>query len=221
MKDVTDKFGGRFKTAMAFMIAFVTIMSAVAAWRAAVAAGDASNADVAGLAAAVNLEEARALNSQTAYQHFRAFTAYLRYNTLGNLIAEDMANASDEAWPILDRERGTFFTLAVQLEGTFFPKRYLNPENGNYDVQREIGGLLANDEQAKDIHPLPHFEKADRMRTKSNWLVAVLVAFAVALWFFTLAEGWRHVLKYVLALGGLAFTFIGVAGLVALELWTW
>ena len=66
MKDISDKLGGRFKTAMAFMIAFVTVMSAVAAWRASLAAGDASNADVNGLAATINLEESQALNSLIA-----------------------------------------------------------------------------------------------------------------------------------------------------------
>jgi len=219
MKDFSDKLGGRFKTAMAFMIAFVTVMSAIAAWRASLAAGDASNADVAGLAATVNAEESNALNSLTAYQHLHAFTAYLRYSKLGDLIADDMADVTDDAeWQALDRQRAEGYSLATGIEGVFFPSRYRSPESGNYDVDRELGGLQADDERDRDINPVPHFEKADRLRTKSTGLVGVLVAFAIGLWFFSLAEPMRRALKYALGLGGLGFTGIGVVALLALEL---
>lgn len=218
MKDISDKLGGRFKTAMGFMIAFVTVMSAVAAWRAALAAGDASNADVNGLAATINLEESQALNSLTAYEHYRAFTAYLRYTHLGDLLYEDMQAASDADYPILDRQRGDDYALAVELQGQFFPSRYLDPDSGNYQVAREINALVADDERDRDINPAPHFTKADELRTKSNYLVAVLVAFAIALWFFSLAESMRHAFKYALAVSGLVFTGIGVLAILAVEL---
>jgi len=178
-----------------------------------------SNADVAGLAATVNAEQSHALNSLTAYQHLHAFTAYLRYSQLGDLMADDMARAPDAAArQALDRQRAMHYSLATEIEGLFFPARYRNPDSGNYDVERELGGLQADDERDKDLNPAPHFQKADRLRTKSTWLVGVLVAFAAALWFFSLAEPMKHALKYALALGGLAFTGIGVAAMLALEL---
>ncbi len=218
MKDSSDKLGSRFKTAMGFMIAFVTVMSAVAAWRAALAAGDAGNADVSGLAATLNVEESQALNSLTAYEHYRAFTTYLRYTHLGDLLYQDMQTASDADYPVLDRQRGDDYALAVELQGQFFPSRYLDPESGNYQVDREINALVADDARDRDINPAPHFTKADDLRTKSNYLVAVLVAFAIALWFFSLAESMRHAFKYALAVGGLAFTGIGILAILAVEL---
>ena len=218
MEALSDKMGGRFKTAMAFMIAFVTVMSAVAAWRASLAAGDAGNADTDGLAATVHLEESQALNSLTAYQHYRAFTTYLRYSKLGDLFADDMAKAEGDQADTLKRQKEDAYTVAQEIQGQFFESRYLNPDNGNYDVDRELGGLLADDERQQDVAPAPHFDKADHLRSKSTWLIAVLVAFAIALWFFSLAEAMRHVFKYVLALGGFAFTFFGVVALLGLEL---
>ncbi len=219
MKDISDKLGSRFKTAMGFMIAFVTVMSAVAAWRASLAAGDASNADVDGLAATINAEESHALNSLTAYEHYRAFTSYLRYSVLGDLLANDMANATGDERDAMDRQRADAYSLAIEIEGPFFPSRYLNPEKkGDYDVQREIGGLMADDERQKDMAPEEHFTKADQLRSKANGLIAVLIAFAIALWFFSLAEPMKHFLKYGLALGGLAFALIGVVAIVGLEL---
>jgi hypothetical protein len=218
MTDQSVRRSERFKTIVASAIAFVTVMSAIVAWRAALAAGDASNADMAGLAATLNAEETKSLNSLKAYEHYRAFTTYLRYAILGDLLAEDAANAPEEEAAELDQQRGDAYALAIEIESNFFSSRYLDPETGNYDTYRELGEAEADAEQAKDINPAPHFDRADRLRTKSNSLIAVLVVFAVALWFYTLAEGMRHSFKYVLAFGGTLFALIGVGALFALEL---
>jgi hypothetical protein len=213
--DTAEK-SDRFKTIAAVLLAIVTAMGALVAWRAAVAADIASNTDFSGLAATLNAEETRALNSVTAYEHYRAYTAYLRYNELGNVIAQDMPDASEFETPALDRQMSEAWDLATEIQGSFFPNRYLKPD-GSYDTQRELDEAWADAAQQKDLNPDPHFARADRMRAKSTTLIVLLIALAVALWCYTLAETLDHKLRYVLAAGGTLILAGSVIALIVVE----
>ena len=204
----------RFKTVAAILLAGVTVMGAIVAWRAAIAADSANNADARGLAATLNAEETRALNHVNTYEHYRAYTTYLRHNELGNLVAEDLPAAPEDEAKALERQKTDAWDLAVEIQGSFFPSRYLDPD-GSYDTQREIDETWADAEQQKDLHPEPHFGDADRLRNKATTIVILLVPLASALLAFALAESMKHKLKYVLAAGG---SLILVGSLVALLL---
>ncbi len=184
------------------MIAVVTVIGAGVACRAAIASSNASDADFNGLVAAINAEEAAIVNAVTTYQHYHAYTTYLRYNELGNIAAEEtlpeMARLKREAWG-----------LALGLQYSFFPPRYLNPD-GTYDTQRELDESWAEQEQQKDLQPEPHFAAADLARLKTSLLTGALIVFAVAFWFFTLAQAINNRLKYLMVTGGFGFTFIGL-----------
>jgi uncharacterized membrane-anchored protein len=85
-------------------------------------------------------------------------------------------------------------------------------------VDREIGALVSDEERDNDINPDPHFRRADRLRAKSIYLVAVLVFFAAALWFYTLAESTSSMFKYGLAIAGGLCTLIGLFAMLAIEI---
>jgi hypothetical protein len=108
------------------------------------------------------------------------------------------------------------WTLAIGASG-YFPNRYLN-RDGTYDTDRELGEAWAYAAQQKDLYPEQHFARADGLRAQSSWLVAIIILLTVSVWFYTLAEGIDHPVKYVLALGGTGFLLLGAATAVIQEI---
>lgn len=207
----------RFKTVVALFIAFVTVIGAVIAWRAALAADAAGNADADGLAATLNAEETHLLDDVTTYEHYRAYTTYLRNNELGNAISSDLDSITGDQADVLDRQMREAWDIATELQGSFFESRYLDPENGSYDTQRELDGLWADAERQKDLNPDPHLNAADRMRTKSTTLIGLLTVLAASLFCFTLAESVKHKLKFVLAGAGGLLLIASIVALFVIE----
>lgn len=216
METQSTQSGDRFKTIVGVLLAVVTLVGAIVAWRAAVAADAASNTDFSGLAATLNAEETRALNTVTAYEHYRAYTSYLRHNELGNAIAQDLPNASDAEVLSLDRQKTEAWDLATEIQGSFFSNRYLDPD-GSYATQRELDESWADAAQQKDLNPEPHFARADRLRAKSTTLVSILIVLAVSLLCFTLAETLSRSIRYVMGLGGGLLLVISVVALFVVE----
>ena len=202
---------------MAILIALVTLAGAALGTRAALVSTAAGDEDFYGLAASLNAEETKALNTLIMYRNYRAYAAYTRYNVLGDLVAEDWEQASDEAQSeALHQTMRTAWALAVAVN-RFFPARYLN-RDGQYDVERELGEAWAEAAMSKDLDPQPHFAAANVLRGKVSRLLIIIILFTVAVWFFTLAQGLRHALRYVLAVGGVGLTLVGIAATILEEL---
>lgn len=204
------------ETFTAILLALVTVIGAVVAWRASVAADGAGDADFAGLRAAVNAEETRALNAVNAYEHYGAFTAYQRYNALGDLLAEAETTASDDELDVLESQRADMHDLALANQ-SLFPNKFLNRDGTQYFLQRELGELWADAAKEKDLNPGPQFVEADQLREKSNRLLLAVTILGLSLVFFTLVEPASARLQYVmLGLGGLA-ALVGIAVAVFVE----
>lgn len=200
----------RFQTAMAIMIALVTLFGAALASRTALVGVEAGDEDFYGLAASLNAEETKAVNTTTMYGNYRSYTAYTRYNELGNMISEDLDSVTDEVEADeLTHQMNVAWSLAVAVN-YFFPTRYLN-RDGHYDVDRELGEAWAEAAFKKDLYPEPHFALADSLRAKVSQLLTIIIILTGAVWFFTLAQSLRHVIRYVCMLGGLGLTLAGVA----------
>ncbi len=208
--------GNRFKIIVAVLIALVAVIGAAVAWRSALIDDEAGDEDFAGLAAAVSAEETHTSSNSLMYANYRAYTAYVRYNELGNLIAEDLPGVSESEASALRHQMEEAWTLAIGAS-SFFPNRYLN-RDGTYDTDRELGEAWAYAAQEKDLYPEQHFARADRLRAKSSWLVAIIILLTISVWFYTLAEGIDHPVKYVLALGGTGFLLLGAAAAVVQEI---
>jgi hypothetical protein len=218
-EDTLPESGDRLRPMVAVLIALVALWGAVVAWRAAVAADEAGDADSAGLHATLNAEQTRTLNNTTVYEHYRAYTTYLRHTELGNLLATDMEQASEEESFVLDQQRAEAFDSASAIED-FFLSQYLN-RDGSYNTQRELGEAWAEAGKKKDLNPEPHFQEADRLRAKANYLVGVLIGLGLALVCYTMAEGLQPTLRmfrYGLVLAGSLAMLISVAATVAIEL---
>lgn len=196
----------RFKSIMAVIVAVVTVLGAMAACLATVAMSDAADADFAGLDAAIRAQKAHLINEINAYEHYRAFTDYLRYQELGWLLYnssddEQAYTAAKDAWGV-----------AEGIKDSFFKPRYIN-QDGVYDVQRELAEEWADDSTSADLYPPPHFEKSDQLRKRSSFLTADMVVFAFSFWFLTLAQITESGIKYLWAALGILLGLAGILGI--------
>jgi hypothetical protein len=214
--DAQDEKQDRIKTVVAVLLAAVTVMGAVVAWRAAVAGDEAGNADFSGLAATLNSEEARALNSITGYEDLRAYTDYVRYNETGNALADALADAPEDEQAALERQMREAWDLATEIQDRFFENRYVNAD-GTYDLARELDELWADDTLDKDMFPEPHFTRSDRLRAKSTSLVSILIALGAALVLFTLANMLTKAIRYILVAGGTLILLGSVVAVIIIE----
>jgi hypothetical protein len=204
MSNEPEEKESKLETLVAILIALVTVIGAVVAWRASVAADGAGDADFAGLQASLNAEEARALNNINAYEHYGAYVNYSRNLQLGNALADELADnavLSEEAAFMLDRQRAEAYDIA-NANQDLFPNRFLN-RNGDYNVARDVGEAWADAAKQKDLDPNPHYVQADNLRLKTNLLLATLALLGVGLVFFTLVEAagerWQMIM---VSLGG-------------------
>ena len=192
----------RLETVVAILIAFVTVIGAVVAWRSSVADDGAGDADFAGLRASVRAEETRALNSVNAYENYGAYMNYRRYNEMGNLIEADQANAPEQEKSELERQRADNNDLSISNQ-RLFPNKFLD-RDGSYNVKRQMGEMWADAAKENDLNPDPQFVEADQLRDKANWLLAAVAILAIALIFYTLVESFGDRMRYVMvALGSL------------------
>ena len=228
MEDDTPEGNGHFKTIVAVLIALVSMLSAVVAWRIALASDTASTADFTGLTAALHAEDTRASNQAAMYAHYRAYTDYVRYFWLVQLIEAELESSPPEAQPLLRRQMDEAGALALNA-GYFFPGRYLSSDTGQssaggltelkYDKERELGEAWADAARRLDIEPEPHFALSDRARLNTIWLVAVVIMLSLSLWFYSLAQTLSHAIKYALVAIGSAFLLAGAGAVVIIEWW--
>ena len=200
----------RFEVFSSFMIALVTIVSAITAWRANIASTQAGDADFEGIAASIRAQEAKLANGIEAFEHFQAFTTYYRYNEHGKIL-------DDEGDPAHQRQKSDLWGLALGLQYSFFSPQYLD-EIGNYDLQRELDELWADASQSDDLNPEPHFESADLFRNKASILTGTLIIFASAFFLFTVGQAVKNRLRYLFALSGVVVFGIGVLSILLFEL---
>jgi hypothetical protein len=200
----------RFEIFSSLMIAIVSIVSALTAWRASAASIQVGDADFDGTAASIRAQEARIYNSVLAYEHYQAFTTYYRYNSLGDKLFENSEIGSP-------RERSELWGIAHGLQYTFFNSLYLAPDGRNYDVDREIEELLAEANLTGDLNYLQHFDAADAFRTKGSNLTMTLIVFAISFFFFAIGQAIRNTLKYLFAIAGLVTMMGGICAVLVLE----
>lgn len=197
-----EKDNSRLETIVAILIAVATVIGAITAWRSSVADDGAGDADFAGLQASVRAEETRALNYVNAYENYGSYVNYRRYSEMGDLIAADQENASEEEAIILEQERANSHDLSISSQH-LFPNKFLD-RDGSYNVKRQLGEMWADAARENDLNPDPQFAEADTLRNKANMLLLAVGILAIALVFFTLVESFSGALQYgMVALGSL------------------
>lgn len=207
-QDVAEGPSQRFETIVAILIALVTVIGAVIAWRSSVADDGAGDADLAGIRASLNVEETRALNFVNSYENYGSFLTYKRYSDLGDMIAEDQTQLPEDQAAVMEVERADAHDLSV-ANNSLFPNKFLN-RDGTYALQRQMGELWADAAKEKDLNPDSQFSDADKSRQKSNYLLLDVTLLALALVLFTLVESVGDRAKYLLVGLGSLSAVIGV-----------
>lgn len=202
-----------FKSWMAVLTAIVTVFGATAACLASGAVSSAGDADFAGLDASIKGQRAEIINYINAYEHYRAFTAYTRYNELGNLMYDPNEEVNSETNLRNGAIQREVWGLASGISAVFFSPRYINPD-GQYDLERELQEALAQDAQNEDISGEPYFEDSDHFRKRSAYLTADMIVFALAFWFLTLAQTTEKSIKYLWAGLGVLVGLAGIVGII-------
>lgn len=187
----------KFKSFVAVLVAVVTVLGATTACLASGAVSTAGDMDFAGLDASIRAQKAEIINYIKAYEHYRAFTTYKRYDELGYLLSGDQ---QDEAWGV-----------AAGLNN-FFISRYINSD-GQYDLERELQEEWASDAQTEDLNAAPYFVRSDSERNRSSFLTANMIVFAVSFWFLTVAQVTNKKIKYLWAGLGILLGLAGIAGI--------
>lgn len=196
-----------FKSYVAVMVAIVTVLGATTACLASVAVSTAGDMDFAGLDSSIRAQKADIINYVTAYEHYRAFTTYTRYDELGYLLYDE--NATEEVAEIYNEEQAEVWGMASGITALFFSPRYINSE-GQYELERELQEEWAKDAQNEDLNATPYFVKSDAERKKSAFLSANMIVFAVSFWFLTIAQVTDKKIKYVWAGLGILFGLAGI-----------
>lgn len=198
-----------FKSLVAVLVAVVTVLGATTACLASVATSTAGDLDFSGLDASIRAQKEDIINTIYAYEHYRAFTTYKRYEELGYLLYDPNADEQtalrnralqDEAWGV-----------AAGLTN-FFIARYINSD-GQYDLERELQEEWARDAQLHDLDAEPHFLESDVERNRSSFLTANMITFAVSFWFLTVAQITETKLKYLWIGIGIFIALVGIVGI--------
>ena len=196
---------------VALLIAAVSVISAVVAWRASVAADAAGDADVAGIRATINLTETNALASVKGYSDYASFLDYYKYRETASQIEQELAALPEDA---VDASAALVNELAdthdlTTAAGMAFPNEYLN-RDGTYALSRQTGEYVATVSREKDTNPQPSFDEADAQRSHTDRLLIAVSVLVVALIFYTLIEATESKkLKYLLLSIGTAIFLAG------------
>jgi tetratricopeptide (TPR) repeat protein len=205
--------GEWFKQVVSGLIAIVTIMGALVAWRAAVANSDSGNNDSSGLLALQNVEETKAVADIQANGDEVAYVNYLRNRVISTEMLNDKAAASVP--PDMQDYVARQITETIDLGNTskffFFPSNYLD-QNDNYDRQRQVNEAYAQAQESEDLNFQQHFDTSDALSDKSMFLFAMLIVLAVALWLFAVSEVISNAVKYAIAAGGVLLMLLGGLG---------
>ena len=207
----------RFKSFVSVLIACVTILGATAACLATFALSGAGDEDFEGMSAAINAQREEVVNRINAYEHYRAYTAYIRYLELGSLFQEEATQADAERAQELNKQREEIWGLAGEMRLSFFPPGYVDTRDGSYNVQRELDEAWADDVQSSDVNPRPHFDQADALRTRSSYLIADMIIFAVSFWFLTLSQAIENRWRYLAGALGILAGLGGILGILIAE----
>lgn len=173
----------------AILIAIVTVIAAVVAWRASVAADGAGDEDYDGLRAVVNVQEVQTLATVEANQHAQAYSNYRKYAENSWSIGQDLEGATGAREKELKQQQAEADAM-VDAKLQMFPQKFMD-RNDKYHTESEIGELVAAEAKTRDLSPEPHFKAAEQLRAKAENLLMGVVLMSLGLVCLTLVESFE------------------------------
>lgn len=215
---MTEQTNSRLNILIAITISALTLFSGLLGWHMGNVSGNASDAFSLAQRAELNSQKVISTNTLNAYENHRAFLAYKNYFDQYNLVSLQLAEAvkadpPDEALVEQLRSRRDELQLLYLSSLKLFPNKFIN-RDGAYNLDEQIGQMIASDARKIDINPAPHMEEGSRYETQVRNMQFTLIILAVSLFFFaivsTLQTLTRPVMLAMIALGYVA----AVAGVI-------
>jgi hypothetical protein len=199
----------------AILIAVLTVLAALVAWRASVAGDATGDYDYDGLRAVVASEEVRTLATVEALVHAQAFANYRRYDETVAALDEELKEGGGKDVDLQRKRREADVLVDAKLR--MFPNKFLE-RAGGYDTAREIGQTVANKKRTRDLAPDAHFQSAEAYRLKTERLLWGVVMMTLGLVAFTLVEALQGTARKLAFGGGLLLGLAGTLYSIAMEI---
>jgi hypothetical protein len=205
--------------AIALLITAVSILSAIAAWRASVVSGDAGGLDQRATEERVRKQQIEGQLDAQVDQDLRLFPRYLGHlRTYQVLTKRAKEKAPNDEQLAEDLRRDAIEELA--LARTIYQELYIRPEFGadTYDEPAARRYMRQNDLNLASLDPDEALKLAKDERERGTTLVGVTAVFIGALFFLTLAQVGRRRARIGFALAGLLLMLGASAGFVVVGL---
>lgn len=213
---------GRFLTVISVLIAAVTVVGALVAWRISVASVQATAADSQGLTAALNSAGASISVSTYLSNNLNFFVAYRRH-----LLAAELLEKQAQRLPGGARKSALLEAAREERNLAATNRNYVDADYLEFDTSdgREVfngnrywEAQLASEQALRPLEEKPFFERADHLRDKSRFLTGVTVALGAALFLFAAARITRERGKYFLAGAASVLFALSLAAAVIIEI---
>jgi hypothetical protein len=209
----------RFANWMGVLIAIVALVTAVAAWRAAVASREAGLQDYRAVVSVLKAQETQTLNYATAFSHLTAFTDFvINDELLTQLHSAWTRGPSQEKRAALEAQIAQVDKLAA-TNRNFFPGRFAR-QDGTYDLTREVAESYADAERRLSHTPDANLALSAALDTKTFTYIQSIVVLSIALLLFTLASALhpaRRVLRWASAALGILLLGASIVVIVMTE----
>jgi hypothetical protein len=203
------------KVLIASLIALTTMLSAVGAWRAALASGDSGDAERKGFDDAIAAEQARANIEGSLDETMFAFLRGRMYESLAEGLQEEADEAARADRVRLEAQAESYRQLG-ELSMEFVASDAIRAD-GSLDLERAFDIEWALASSQADLDPAPEFAEADESHDRSEQLVGLTALLIGAAMFFTLAQVARSRAYVLYLVGGCAVLVVATGLLVAVE----
>jgi len=183
---------GRFKTAVAVMIAAATVAGALVAWRISVEGGKADSADAQGLAAALNSANTAISVSTYLNNNLGFFVSYRQHALAAELLEKEASSAASGARKEslrqdARRERSLAATARAYIDPDYLE---VDPADGReyFNGNRFWEAQWADARARKPVDEQPFFARADARRAGCRRLALAMIGLGAALFLFVAAN---------------------------------
>ena len=218
----TDPKHERFKIYASILIATVTLVGALVAWRISVASGDAGGADSEGLAAALQASDTSTRISTYLTGYLGFFADYRQHIEMAQLLEQDAAASTDLArQAALTQQAVGERNLAARAIAAL-DQDYVktDPTSGKqtFEADQYWNTQWAQAKAQQDLDSSSDFAKADTKRNKARGLVGVTILFSTALLLLTASTTTHHWTKFILLGTAVPLFLLGVIVTFVLEI---
>ena len=182
---MTEQADTRLGTIIAFTIAVLTLFSGLLGWQMGNIRGNAEDEYSSAEQAELNRQKVISSNTLATYESHRAFLAYKNYFDQYKLIAQQLeeaktAGAVDENLVTQLTSQRDEMQLLYLSSLKLFPNQFIG-RDGTYNLQEQLGQMIASDARKYDLDPKPHKEQAQRYDVQAQNMQIALIMLAVSL----------------------------------------